>query len=191
MTIGFWVANISVAMNDRPDRSPRHSPPLPESETSQLILDELLAFVVGRQRAMAQNWCRRAVSMTHLQVLMLLEGESYLSMSQLAEALDVALPSATGIVDRMEERGLVERRRDEQDRRVVQVRLTEVGRAAVDEGDVIRRQHLERVVSEMTPRQGADCLRTIRALKEIFGRLKREGKLESAAEAPHVTRRAS
>ena len=39
-------------------------------------------------------------------------------MSQLAEALDVSQASATGIVDRMEQRGLVSRQRNDEDRRV-------------------------------------------------------------------------
>ena len=44
-------------------------------------------------------------------------------MSRLAELLDVSLSNATGIVDRMEERGLVERVRVPDDRRVVLVRI--------------------------------------------------------------------
>ena len=45
-------------------------------------------------------------------------------MSRLAEMLDVSLSNATGLIDRMEERGFVERIRVPEDRRVVLVRIT-------------------------------------------------------------------
>ena len=48
-------------------------------------------------------------------------------MGDLAEELDVSVASATGIVDRMEQRGLVERRHGPDDRRVVMVDLTATG----------------------------------------------------------------
>ena len=63
-----------------------------------------------------------------------------MTMSRLAELLDVSLPNVTGIVDRMEERGLVERGRDADDRRLVTVSVDRCGRATVEEIDQIRRQ---------------------------------------------------
>ena len=48
-------------------------------------------------------------------------------MSELTERLSVALSSATGIIDRLVEKGYVARSRTEEDRRIVQVRLTEKG----------------------------------------------------------------
>ncbi len=50
-------------------------------------------------------------------------------MSDLAECAQVSQTSLTGVVDRLVERGLVERIRSEEDRRVVEVALTEEGRA--------------------------------------------------------------
>lgn len=45
----------------------------------------------------------------------------------LAEGALIPAPSLVGVIDRLEARGLVQRRRSEQDRRVVQVWLTPVG----------------------------------------------------------------
>ena len=50
-------------------------------------------------------------------------------MSELAERSSTSQTSMTGIVDRLEERGLVERVRSAEDRRVVEVALTELGRS--------------------------------------------------------------
>jgi DNA-binding MarR family transcriptional regulator len=48
--------------------------------------------------------------------------------SQLAEAASLSKPTITGIVDRLEARGVVTRDRTAEDRRHVLVRLTEAGR---------------------------------------------------------------
>ena len=55
------------------------------------------------------------------------------TMSRIAEYVGVPLNTATGIANRLERRGLVERWRSEQDKRVVEVRITEQGKAQVAE----------------------------------------------------------
>ena len=120
---------------------------------------------------MAREWCRQAVSMTHLHVLLLLDTEGSLSMSKLAEQLDVSLPNATGIVTRMEERGLVERIHGEDDRRVVLVQLTSEGRSALDRVDSLRRQHITRALRTLSASQQANILRAVRDLRAAVERL--------------------
>jgi DNA-binding MarR family transcriptional regulator len=55
-----------------------------------------------------------------------------LSTSALAQRMDASLPATTGIVDRLEKAGLVQRLRDDADRRVVLVSLTESGTKTFD-----------------------------------------------------------
>jgi DNA-binding MarR family transcriptional regulator len=52
-----------------------------------------------------------------------------MTMSELAEIESIAAPSATGIVSRLVDRGLVERRPHSNDRRCSVVGLTDKGRA--------------------------------------------------------------
>src|SRR5262249_44109481 len=49
-------------------------------------------------------------------------------MREVSEFLTVAVNSVTSIVDNLERKGLVRRRRSEEDRRVVRVELTDAGR---------------------------------------------------------------
>jgi DNA-binding MarR family transcriptional regulator len=106
--------------------------------------------------------------MVHLHVLLLLDTDGPLSMSRLAEAVDVSLSSATGIVTRMEERGLVRRLHGEDDRRLVMVQLSEAGRAALDEADYFRRQHITRALRSLSHAQLTNLLRAVRDLREAF-----------------------
>lgn len=135
------------------------------------ILEQLEPMIARQRRAIAKHGCLRAISSTHLHVLYLLENGA-MTMSRLAEQLDVSLPNVTGIVDRMEERGFVERGRDPEDRRVVTVRATAGGHETVEEIDQIRRHSMRTILARMTPAQQARALLTftdMRAAAEEAG----------------------
>ncbi len=59
--------------------------------------------------------------------MLLLESGERLTMSNLAESLGVPLSTATHTVDRLVAKGLVERNRSEEDRRVVEVKMSDYG----------------------------------------------------------------
>ena len=109
--------------------------------------------------------------MSYVHALALLQAEGSLPMSRLAEAMAVSLPNLTGIVGRMEERGLVERIHDQRDRRVVHVRLTAQGTAALEEADQARRRRLARIMTELTPEQRTRCLQSLREMRAAAERL--------------------
>lgn len=96
---------------------------------------------------------RSGVSMTHMQVLWLLQHQGDLPMSRLAELLGVSVSNATGLIDRMEERGLVERVRVPDDRRVVLVRIAAGGIAAMDETEAIKQDRMRSILARLDPEQ--------------------------------------
>jgi len=63
-------------------------------------------------------------------LLRLLAEQDFSNMSDISSQLGLALSSTTGLVDRLVERGIVERTRPEDDRRCVRVALTRRGRTA-------------------------------------------------------------
>lgn len=65
----------------------------------------------------------------HWVVLCCLWEDDGLATSTLAERLQQVGGTLTGVLDRMEERGLVKRQRDRRDRRIWRIWLTESGRA--------------------------------------------------------------
>jgi DNA-binding MarR family transcriptional regulator len=113
-----------------------------------------LARTVGSLRcAGSQLLVRSGVSMTHFHVLTLLRHHDAMPMVRLAEVLDVSMPNATGIIDRMEERGLVERFRVPDDRRIVLVRPTAAGIDLVDQAELVRSEVMANAVARLTPAQ--------------------------------------
>ncbi len=117
------------------------------------IMDELHHFVGELRCAGTERLVRAGVSMSHLHVMGLLARDGDAPMSRVADLLDVSLSNATGMVDRMAERGFVERVRVADDRRIVLVRLTDRGRAVLDEAEVIRRDLVERLLAQLEPSQ--------------------------------------
>ena len=90
-------------------------------------------------------------------------------MSHLADALEVSVASMTGIVDRMEKRGLVERRHDGTDRRVVLVHTTGAGRDVFLAIDRRRREGLAKILERITEEDLAALLQGHRALRAARG----------------------
>jgi DNA-binding MarR family transcriptional regulator len=131
-------------------------------------IDELLASMAWdpKERIGAfRSWLRGSLSLVHLQVITTLEADGPLSMTRLAEAMDVSVASATGIVNRMEERGLVERRHDSADRRVVLVHLTRRGSKVFEVMERFRRDRLAKVLDHLTDDELAAFLIGMRAMR--------------------------
>jgi DNA-binding MarR family transcriptional regulator len=149
-----------------PSRAPIDRDTLTDQMIAQfrVVLREMKC--VGSQRLL-----RRGVSMSNLHVMSMLERHGELSMSGIAEALDVSLSNATGLVDRMEERGLVERARVPDDRRVVLVRLTDAGRSALEEIEVFRDEAVGRIVDQLDERQLTRLATTLADLRAAVARV--------------------
>ncbi len=113
------------------------------------IVDELNGAVRLLRCSATGRMVKQGVSMTHLHVMWRLEESGELAMSRLAEFLDVSLSNATGLIDRMEERGLVERTRESDDRRVVLVRLTPTGQATLEEIQIMKRDLMGAILERL------------------------------------------
>ena len=113
-----------------------------------------LGRAVGTLRcAGSQRLVRLGISMTHFHVLTLLRHHDAMPMGRLAEILDASMSSTTGIIDRMEEKGLVERVRVPDDRRVVLVRSTPAGLALIDEAELVKSEIIISAISRLDPDQ--------------------------------------
>jgi DNA-binding MarR family transcriptional regulator len=107
---------------------------------------------------------RRSISFTHIHILSMLDRHGDMPMSRLADMLDVSLSNASGLIDRLEDRGLVERQRAADDRRVVLVRVTEPGRTALAEGEVFKDELMQSILARLDDRRLA---RLAAALEDV------------------------
>ena len=102
-------------------------------------LGRLLGFATGATNALSQKLLdRHGLSLTHWIILTALWRRDGLSIGDIADYYRVKSPAASRIVDRMADRGLVERRPDPRDRRASRVYLTDKAREMADLVDFYR-----------------------------------------------------
>lgn len=114
-------------------------------EEALLNLARTEAVVRGRlERELAPH----GLSTTQYNVLRILRGagKDGLCRNEIGERLISRMPDVSRLLDRMEGAGLVSRVRSTEDRRLVNTRLTESGRALVDElDDTVKQFHQDQL----------------------------------------------
>jgi DNA-binding MarR family transcriptional regulator len=110
------------------------------------------------------------LSLHQLRALRALEAAPEVNLTGLAERLDIGLPTASRLCDRLEAAGMLERALHPRNRREVQIRLTGQGRRVL--GDVARRraQALAGVLAAMKPTERAALVRGMKAFLTAQGK---------------------
>ncbi len=102
------------------------------------------------------------LGITQIKTLDVVSGcDSELSVKELSEHLGLSLPSASRTVEALLQRGWLERREDEHDRRVKRIRVTPGGRDVVARVNGVRLQGLERFAASLEPAQRAELSRRV------------------------------
>jgi DNA-binding MarR family transcriptional regulator len=131
--------------------STRAARPADPSAQIDEIVEDLQQMIGSLRCAGTGRMVKAGISMTHLHILWLLEHHGDVTMSRLADLLDVSLSNATGLIDRMEERGLVERVRVPEDRRVVLVRASAEGDRVREEIEALKHDRIRSVLGRLEP----------------------------------------
>jgi DNA-binding MarR family transcriptional regulator len=105
------------------------------------------------------------VPLPQMRVLHKLRCRGDLTMREVAGCLGAAMSTATQLADRLEGLGLVERRADAADRRVVRLALTAVGHAAIDELERQRNERIAAAMARLTPEECEAALIGLRLLE--------------------------
>ena len=136
-----------------PNPTPGPARSVDREAASRAIIAQFRA-ALRELRCMGTDRMRRlGVSFTHFHIVSLLERHGEMPMSRLADMLDISLPNASGVIDRLEELGYVERSRDADDRRVVHVRATDAGRQKLAEAEVLKDEAVQSVLDRLDERQ--------------------------------------
>ncbi len=103
-----------------------------------------LALPIFRKRMLHMDVIQREynIPLSHVQVLAMLNDNGAMTVSEISRRLGIAKPNITPLVDRLIEGQLVERHRDTEDRRMVNISICEAG---VDKLLVIRSKMTELV----------------------------------------------
>ena len=144
----------------------------PEART-QLDARRLHGLVVElmRRRSLrdpiAATCAELELSAPQVHTLLALGHDDALAMGDLARRVGITEKTATGLIDRLERDGLVQRVRDDADRRVVHVRLTPAGEAIHRRMDAGMLQKLTWLLTRLDAADRRDLFRIIEKLKGL------------------------
>jgi DNA-binding MarR family transcriptional regulator len=145
-------------------------PGMGQKEDVRSIL-ELQDEIVQRRAVWdSAPWLELNMSTPQLKALLLISDEEAIRMRELARKLGGSFSNATVLVDRLVDRGLVERLMDPDDRRVVLVRATGEGQALIEQLVTSWRALSELVLDSMDPEDIAALRRGLAALLDASKR---------------------
>jgi DNA-binding MarR family transcriptional regulator len=115
-------------------------PAATELDTSRL--DHLVGYVASRaaitmRKVFAKHMAPFDLKIVEFSILMLVVQNPQVNQKQLGQALDISAPNMAVTLDRMVERGWVERVRSTQDRRAQHIHLTKEGAQLVQRAEKV------------------------------------------------------
>lgn len=121
----------------------------PAARESERVAARLRRVMRLLGRHAPEDWTALELTMAQMKVLFVLHHGGPAKVSDLAEALAVTAPSMTGTLERLVRQGLVERRDDPADRRLVINALTPAGQALVERLHQGRQARLQAALAHM------------------------------------------
>jgi len=99
------------------------------------------------QKGAEKNLMSSDLSFAELRILRVLRDQGSSPMNHFSAETMLSHPTITGVVDKLEERGLVERIRNLNDRREVLIAITPKGKEILAKGEEIHKRFVERSIS--------------------------------------------
>jgi DNA-binding MarR family transcriptional regulator len=129
------------------------------STSNRAAVDDVAARIVELSRLhsplthRSPRWLDEELTFSQMRILFMLSEQGPLTMSRLAEILSVTPATATGVIERLEKRGLVARSHRGDDRRIVETSLTERGAEMIRGAAGARLDMMREMLSVLTPEE--------------------------------------
>lgn len=140
------------------------------SESTRLIVWYLRRLMQAGAHYSKQLARDHNISQPQLSCLVSLVENGSMPLSGLARSVMVNPSTLTGIIDRLESKGLVRRVRDSADRRKIRIELTSQGRRAADSAPPPIHQSIIDGLGELTPNQTKTIVKSLASLVDMLDR---------------------
>ncbi|MGP8059550.1 MAG: MarR family winged helix-turn-helix transcriptional regulator [Acidimicrobiales bacterium] len=137
--------------------------------------DDIVDAVLSASRVLVSLAARslgdvaEEVTLTQYRTLVVLASRGPQSLINLAEAINVTSPTATRMADRLVRKGLIARRHEQGDRRLIRLTLTARGKALVDAVTARRRSEIASLMSAIPADQKLALVDSLRRLAAAAG----------------------
>ncbi|BAU67363.1 Transcriptional Regulator, MarR family [Stanieria sp. NIES-3757] len=109
-----------------------------------------------------------SLSVPQFRVLVFLARHSDSSLSEVAEHLGITRATASTMIDRLVQRGLVARQEDPQQRRQIMLRLTPIGSDRLEEMRAITRNQIANLLEELSLEELTNISVGLTILRKVF-----------------------
>lgn len=106
------------------------------------------------------------ISQSQLLMLMAVKAKQPCRLSELSQEMDISNPTASGLVDRLVQHGLVERASDPRDRRAVCISLSDRGEKLVMKFRHHSKERWQEILTNMTRQDQNDFIRILRDIRK-------------------------
>jgi len=122
---------------------------------------ELIQEIIGLQRRINRDmrqhtldaWMELDVTVPQIKSLFFIANQGTTNFTRLAAALGVTPANVTGIVERLMEHGLVSRQENPEDRRMLLLRVTDLGETTIANLRERRASHISRILADLHPEE--------------------------------------
>lgn len=112
------------------------------------------------------------LSKTELFTLLQVERNGEIIMSQIADFISIPMSTATGMVERLVKKGYIERVRNDSDRRIVTIRLTDAGKKLTGDIKVVVMNMVKVVMDDLTEQEQALLYKLFFKVTDFFSEKK-------------------
>jgi DNA-binding MarR family transcriptional regulator len=135
---------------------------------SQEVFDLVPHLIRGMFKRKMDALGKGYITLPQYLSLELIDSHGSLKMKEIAKELNVSLPAATGMIDRLYHLSLVKREFEPKDRRVIKIVLTAKGKKVLADVREKRRKAIEEVFSNLSEKERQSYLRILRKVKDIL-----------------------
>ncbi|MGQ9572080.1 MAG: MarR family winged helix-turn-helix transcriptional regulator [Dehalococcoidia bacterium] len=120
-----------------------------DNELSERALLTYVQVLAIGEPILLRLWDSRGLTITQLRLMHVLWQGDGVSVSRLAQSMDLSPSAMTGIIDRLVRSGLIRRKADRKDRRLVRIYLTPEGRSLLEEMDTAGKAYVNRIIHHL------------------------------------------
>lgn len=124
----------------------------------------------GFMRHQNNDICQGKITFPQLLVLEQLCRQGASKMTDLAKFMRVSTAASTGIVQRLVVLGYVQREYDQQDRRIIRIKLSSKGAALLKKINYQRQELVTKIFGQISQEDRGEYLRILMQVKEILDR---------------------
>lgn len=144
-----------------------------EADAQRLMM---VFYRIGRSRhaLFHELLSRYDVTLQQFHLLLYMKASGRTRVTDLSDMMMVSKPTASRMINTLCDKGMIKKRTDDRDRRLVYLELTPKGRRVVEEKELRQRERLARVLGEMPAEEMGAFLDTLERIEEELAAISRE-----------------